>query len=376
MYDEGTLIADRYRLGQPIGHGRSGFVWVAHDLRVNRTVAARPVPVSRCGGEAAVSAALAEARRALRFRHEYVMSGYDVFVAEDDVWLVTEYVPGRLLTECVGRGRLGATEVASIGAQLASAMAAAHAQGLLHRAIEPANVVLGDDDDAVITNFGIGTLHQDQTYCAPEVVAGGVVTAAADVFSLGGTLYYAVEGIAPFSAQGISETGPLISGDPQTADADPDLHLVLRRMLAADPALRPTMAGVQRALAAVGEGRRPDPAALAPAVATRRQAEASSADADEDDEPRAISGTLPSGTAAAPLRVRQPAPKEPSAAKRPPRPALPTVASPVETTTRMPATDVGAGLAAQSSSVRMLAMAGAILLAALVGIVVTEIFVL
>lgn len=375
MYDEGTLIAERYRLGQPIGHGRSGFVWVAHDTRVNRTVAARPVPLERCGGAAAVSAAIAEARRALRFRHEYVMTGYDVFTAEEAVWLVTEYVPGRLLTECVGRGQLSATQVASIGAQLAAAMTAAHTQGLLHRAMEPANVVLGDDDDAVITNFGIGTLHQDQTYCAPEVIAGGVVTAAADVFSLGGTLFFALEGIAPFSAQGIAETGPLVWGDRQSPDAGRDLHLVLRRMLAADPALRPTMAGVQQALTAVGAGRQPDPGALAPAVAARKQAETPPDGADEDDEPRTISGTLPSGTAAVPVRVQHPVPK-PQAAKRPRRSAAPPAAPSVETTARIPATAAGAGLAAQSSSVRMLAMVGAILLATLVGIVVTEIFVL
>lgn len=253
MAAEGMLIGGRYRLSQPIGQGPSGFLWVAQDTNVHRTVAAKPIPLTR-GGSAVVSQpalayALGQARLARSLKHPCAVGVYDVFVDGEDVWLITEYVPSRAMSDFLsGHGRLSETDVATLGAQLAAALAAAHEKDLLHRAVEPANVLLADDGGVQITDFGIGVLHQDPAFRAPEVARGAIPTAASDVFSLGATLFFALEVTVPFGPQG---TDP---GPPMPAAG---LHHVLLRMLSADPALRPSMTEVWRALAVIAEGGQP-----------------------------------------------------------------------------------------------------------------------
>lgn len=251
---EGTLIGDRYRLSQPIGRGRSGVVWIAQDTRVQRTVAAKPI-APRGPSEAAF--ALQQAKLAARLRHRCAVTVYDVLSDGPQLWLITEYVPSRTMADFIGEhGRVAATDTAVLGVQLAAALAAAHETGLLHQAIEPPNVLLADDGGVQITDFGIGALHGDLAYLAPEVVAGGRHTEASDVFALGATLFYAVEGAAPFGEDGQSAPSlQHLSGTP--------LQPVLMRMLSADPSLRPTMEGVWTALRAVADGR---PPVLAPAL--------------------------------------------------------------------------------------------------------------
>lgn len=247
---EGTLIGGRYRLSQPIGRGRGGFEWIAQDTRVHRTVAAKPIALR---GPQDASFALQQAKRAARIRHQCVVTVYDVLVEGTDVWMIMEYVPSRTLADFMaGHERLDPMDVATLGVQLAAALAAAHEAGLLHRAVEPPNVLLADDGGVQITDFGIGALHGDPAYQAPEVVAGGGYTDASDVFSLGATLCYAAEGSVPFDDR-YGWPGP-----PLTHLTGTPLHHVLMRMLSADPALRPSMAGVWAALKAVANGRQPD----------------------------------------------------------------------------------------------------------------------
>lgn len=260
MIAEGELIADRYRLGEPIGRGRRGFVWLAHDERLQRTVAAKPIELAKTTSVAAArrarDRALVQAKRATRIRHPNVVTVYDVVPDGDDIWLITEFVPSRPMSEFLNRdGTVTAAQTASIGAQLASALAAAQQHGMVHQAVEPANVLLADDGGVQLTDFGIGAVTQDSAYRAPEVLRGQEPTRASDVFSLGATLFRAVEGSTPFGPLGTNPMPPV----PRTNVA---LSQVLLRMLTPDPLLRPTVEGVANALSALAAGREPAPAAL------------------------------------------------------------------------------------------------------------------
>ena len=240
---EGTLIGDRYRLGQSIGQGRGGSVWIATDTRVQRTVAAKPIGL-RSPEDAEF--ALQQAKLAARLRHQCAITVYDVVAEGDEVWLITEYVPSRTMADFVAEyGRITPMDTATLGVQIAAALAAAHETGLLHRAVEPPNVLLADDGGVQISDFGIGVLHGDHDYRAPEILAGGAFTQASDVFALGATLFYAVEGVPPFSEDGIPSRSLL---------AGTTLQPVVMRMLSADPAMRPSMEGVWHALRAVRDG--------------------------------------------------------------------------------------------------------------------------
>ncbi|WP_043661593.1 protein kinase domain-containing protein [Thermocrispum municipale] len=227
---EGTLIGERYRLTQPIAQGRAGSVWIAQDTRVNRTVVAKPVAL-RSPQDA--SFALEQAKHAARLRHRCAVTVYDVLAEGPRVWIVSEYVPSRSMADFLdGHGRLAFADTAMLGTQVSAAVAAAHEIGLLHRAIEPSNVLLADDGGVLITNFGVGGLHANPDFQAPEVIDGDRPTTESDVFALGATLFYAGEGTVPFSDDKPPKFRHL---------ADTALQPLLGRMLSANPALRPTM---------------------------------------------------------------------------------------------------------------------------------------
>jgi serine/threonine protein kinase len=288
MTEEGRMVAGRYRLLSRIGTGAMGVVWRAWDERLNRTVAVKKLllPPGLPDDEAAeaVARCLREGRIAARLHHPNAISVYDV-VDEDGVpCLIMEYLPSKSLAMVLGElGALDAREVARIGAESAAALVVAHAAGIVHRDVKPGNILLGDDGSVKITDFGISRATDDVTvtktgmiagtpaYLAPEVAIGRDPTPASDVFSLGSTLYAAVEGEPPF---GLSENtlgllhrvaagkiNPPLSSGPLTD--------VLLWMLAADPEQRPTTTKVRDMLYAVGRGDEPsiDPIRAVPAVA-------------------------------------------------------------------------------------------------------------
>lgn len=260
MTADGELIGGRYRLGEPLGRGRRGFVWLAHDEHLQRTVAARPVRLPRAetpaAGQRARTLALLQANQATRIKHPGIVTVYQVVPASDDIWLITEYVPSRPLSEFLSRnGKLTPKQTASLGGQLASALLAAQKRGLLHRSIEPANVLFADDGDVQLTDFGIGPVVPETGYQAPEVLRGQEATSASDVFSLGATLFMAVEGRPPFGPSGTD--APTVG-----QGAGDGLSEVLERMLAIDPRARPTMKGAEEALSALARGQRPAPESL------------------------------------------------------------------------------------------------------------------
>src|SRR5919198_210300 len=156
-----------------------------------------------------------EGRIAARLQHQHAISVYDVAEDEGQPVLVMEYLPSTSLAAMMSEhGPLPPREVARVGAQVASALGAAHAAGVVHRDIKPGNILLGDDGTVKITDFGISRATDDVTvtktgliagtpaYLAPEVAVGRDPAPPSDVFSLGSTLYAAVEGEPPF---GLSE---------------------------------------------------------------------------------------------------------------------------------------------------------------------------
>ncbi|MGW4524392.1 serine/threonine-protein kinase [Amycolatopsis sp. NPDC004378] len=252
MSSEGTIVGGRFRLDQPIGRGRAGIVWLAFDTRLFRTVAMKrmylPVGLTGERAEQARAAAMQEGKDAARIEHPCAIKVFDVLPDGQDVWLVMEYIPSRsMATFLAEHGRLTPDQAALLGIQLGNALAAIHAAGFVHRTLEPGTVLLADDGGVKLTDIGISGGGPHAAYVAPEVARGLPPTPPADVFSLGSTLYTAVEGVPPFGDDGQSSERP-----PQNAGV---LTEALRKMLRPDPTTRPTMADTVRSLKAITEGR-------------------------------------------------------------------------------------------------------------------------
>ncbi|MFD9887862.1 serine/threonine-protein kinase [Amycolatopsis sp. NPDC059027] len=252
MSSEGSIVGSRYRLDQPIGRGRAGIVWLAFDTRLFRTVAMKrlylPVGLPPDRAEQARAAAMQESKDAARIEHACAIKVFDVLPDGDDIWLVMEYIPSRSMsTFLTEHGTLTPEQAASLGIQLGKALTAIHAAGIVHRTLEPGTVLLADDGGVKLTDIGITGGGPTPAYRAPEVTRGLPPSAPADVFSLGATLYAAVEGMPPFGEDGQSSERP-----PQKAGV---LSGALRKMLREDPLVRPTMADTVRSLSAITEGK-------------------------------------------------------------------------------------------------------------------------
>ncbi|MEV6372876.1 serine/threonine protein kinase [Micromonospora musae] len=210
------LIADRYRLVRPLGQGGMGRVWQALDEMLQRDVALKelvaPPGLSDDELHEMRERSMREARAVARLGHGNVVRVFDVLLADGDPWIVMELVPSRTLQQVLeAEGPMPPARAARIGLALLSALRAAHEAGILHRDVKPANVLLADDGRVVLTDFGLATLPGDPrvtrtgmvlgspAYLAPERVTDGVVGPAADLWSLGATLYSAVEGRTPYS---------------------------------------------------------------------------------------------------------------------------------------------------------------------------------
>ncbi|NJC13367.1 hypothetical protein F4558_003193 [Micromonospora profundi] len=209
------LIANRYRLVRPLGQGGMGRVWQARDEMLERDVAIKELvaPPGLPDGERREmrERSMREARAVARLGHVNVVRVFDVLHSGDDPWIVMELVPSRSLHQVLeAEGPMPVARAAQIGLGVLDALRAAHQAGVLHRDVKPANVLLADDGRVVLTDFGLATLPGDprvtQTgmvlgspaYLAPERATDGDVGPAADLWSLGATLYAAVEGRTPY----------------------------------------------------------------------------------------------------------------------------------------------------------------------------------
>jgi eukaryotic-like serine/threonine-protein kinase len=288
--EAGRQVVGRYRLERKIGSGGMGVVWLATDTQLDRPVALKRAldPADR----RALEGMRREARNIGRLPHEHIVTLHDLVVDGDEVWLVMEYVTGGSLAELITAGPVAPTRAARIGAQIADALAVAHAGGVLHRDVKPSNVLFarlaaGDEQDRVtLTDFGIARRDDDATltdgvgvgtpaYMAPEVARDEPATAASDVYSLGATVYAAVFGSPPFGTSGNPHmikrrVGAAVGVVDIPGGAGP-LEPALARLLARDPADRPTAEGAASLLHAVtGDTSRP-PRPRGVARASRRR---------------------------------------------------------------------------------------------------------
>lgn len=261
----GDVVNGRYRLEAQLGSGTGGVVWSAFDTTLKRLVALkRPHGTP---GESERAGFRREAETAAQVSHPNVIT---VFDTEEPAWLVMEYLPSRGLDEVIAEeGPLPPTRVARIGLQVADGLAGAHGKGIVHRDVKPGNVLLGDDDLAKLSDFGISvwaevTLTEDgrisgtPAYLAPEVADGRPATTASDVFSLGATLFAAVEGTPPF---GTGAPEPVLArarrGEIAPMHHAGPLEDLLREMLAPRPAHRPDADEARRRLADLAGSWRP-----------------------------------------------------------------------------------------------------------------------
>jgi serine/threonine protein kinase len=268
--DEGELIAGRYRLISRLGSGAMGVVWQAQDERLHRTVAIKqlllPSGMGHIEADEANRRALREGRITARLHHPHAIAVYDVAEHEGQPYLIMEYMPSNSLATVLSRqGVLLPDKVARIGKQIASALAAAHAAGIVHRDIKPGNVLLADDGTVKITDFGIshavgdvtvtatGILAGTPAYLAPEVARGGSADFPSDVFSLGSTLYTALEGTPPFGLDNnaIALLHRVASGEIIPPSRSGPLTPLLLRLLHRNPEQRPTMQQAADSLAAL-----------------------------------------------------------------------------------------------------------------------------
>jgi serine/threonine protein kinase len=269
VIEKGQLVAGRYRLMESIGSGGMGVVWQAKDERLERTVAIKQLMTRPGLSEAetvgARRRAMREARIAARLSHRNAIALFDVAEHDGEPCLIMEFLPSRSLSAVLAeRGPLPATEVAEIGSQVAAALAAAHAAGIVHRDVKPGNILLDDAGTVKITDFGISRALDDNTitqtgmlagtpaYLAPEIARGHQPDRASDVFSLGATLYHAVEGTPPFghNANALALLHAVASGQVPPPRRAGSLAPVLMSLLCPEPEDRPTMAEAAEALAA------------------------------------------------------------------------------------------------------------------------------
>ncbi|WP_214109209.1 serine/threonine-protein kinase [Acrocarpospora catenulata] len=263
--DRARLLRERYRLATPVRRDGTGIMWQAHDLRLTRDVAIKEVrPRYRMDMpdlEVTRRRALKEARSAARLSHPGIITVHDLFEEKGRLWIVTEFLEGLTLKETIGHiGPLPVRWCAWLGFQLLASVQHAHFSGVLHGDIQPENVLL-TGDRVVLTDFGIASMEDDGTtttlpitrsaaYLAPERMRGGPATPAADLWSLGATLYTAVEGRPPFPGDGaMSMLGMALSREPDPPANAKTLWPVIEGLLRREAAHRLTGEAVSLLLA-------------------------------------------------------------------------------------------------------------------------------
>ncbi|MCT4355732.1 serine/threonine protein kinase [Streptomyces sp. Je 1-79] len=274
----GLLLAGRYRLGETIGRGGMGKVWRAHDEVLHRVVAVKELTAGRFVAEADRLVLHArtqkEARAAARITHPGVVTVHDVLEHDARPWIVMQYVDGPSLADAAKEaGTIEPREAARIGLHVLGALRAAHAAGVLHRDVKPGNVLLARDGRVLLTDFGIAAIEGDSTitrtgelvgsidYLAPERVRGGDPGPASDLWSLGATLYTAVEGTSPFRRTSpISTMQAVVTEEPPHPAKAGALASVIVALLRKDPAHRPRADEAERMLLDAMEGRAPQAA--------------------------------------------------------------------------------------------------------------------
>ncbi|MGW2913437.1 serine/threonine-protein kinase [Streptomyces asoensis] len=267
------VVDGRFELVGRLGGGGMGLVWRAHDLALHRDVAVKEVrppdpdlaEYDPEGARTLRERVLREARALARVHHPNVVTIHHIVDGGENTypWIVMELVEGGSLQDRLDRGAMAPAEAAALGREVLSALRAAHAVGIEHRDVKPANVLLRPDGRPVLTDFGIAAVRESASltatgavigspdFMAPERVSGKDGGPAADLWSLAMLLYVAVEGHHPLRRASTLATLAAVLGEdvPEPRRAGP-LTGVLRALLVRDPQARPDAAEVDRMLAA------------------------------------------------------------------------------------------------------------------------------
>lgn len=272
--DQLRLVAGRYRLRMPLGVGGMGTVWRAEDELLGREVAVKevvfPPGLPDEDREVLRERTRREARAAARLDHPSAVTVYDVVEENGSPFLVLEFVDAHTLSEVVReQGPLSVQRTAQVGLALLGALEAAHREGILHRDVKPGNVLLGppmgtDPGRVVLTDFGIassagdasitntGLLLGSPAYIAPERARGHSPGPASDLWSLGATLFTAVEGRPPYDGgDPMSTVTAVVTGEHEPFVAAGPLAPVLEGLLAREPQDRLDVAATRAALAPI-----------------------------------------------------------------------------------------------------------------------------
>ncbi|MEV2206199.1 protein kinase, partial [Streptomyces sp. NPDC047970] len=266
---EGRLLARRYRLGGVLGRGGMGTVWRAVDETLGRTVAVKelrfPNAIDEEEKRRLITRTLREAKAIARIRNNSAVTVFDVVDEDDRPWIVMELVEGKSLAEVIREdGVLTPRRAAEVGLAVLDVLRSAHREGILHRDVKPSNVLIGKDDRVVLTDFGIAQVEGDPSltstgmlvgapsYISPERARGHKPGPAADLWSLGGLLYAAVEGSPPYDKGSAIATLTAVMTEPldPPKNAGP-LTDVVYGLLAKDPAQRLDDAGARALLTQV-----------------------------------------------------------------------------------------------------------------------------
>ncbi|MEW2621116.1 serine/threonine-protein kinase [Streptomyces sp. NPDC048106] len=271
------LLAGRYRLGDVLGRGGMGTVWRAEDETLGRTVAVKelrfPTNIDEEEKRRLITRTLREAKAIARIRNNSAVTVFDVVDEDDRPWIVMELVEGKSLAEVIREdGVLTPKRAAEVGLAVLDVLRSAHREGILHRDVKPSNVLIADDGRVVLTDFGIAQVEGDPSitstgmlvgapsYIAPERARGRKPGPAADLWSLGGLLYAAVEGVPPYDKGSAIATLTAVMTEPleEPKNAGP-LRDVIYGLLTKDPAERLDDAGARALLGKVIHAREPEP---------------------------------------------------------------------------------------------------------------------
>ncbi|MYX96651.1 protein kinase [Streptomyces sp. SID486] len=275
--NERRLLAGRYRLGDVLGRGGMGTVWRAEDETLGRTVAVKelrfPTNIDEEEKRRLITRTLREAKAIARIRNNSAVTVFDVVDEDDRPWIVMELVEGKSLAEVIREdGLLTPKRAAEVGLAVLDVLRSAHREGILHRDVKPSNVLIAEDGRVVLTDFGIAQVEGDPSitstgmlvgapsYISPERARGHKPGPAADLWSLGGLLYAAVEGSPPYDKGSAIATLTAVMTEPleEPKHAGP-LRDVIYGLLTKDAAKRLDDAGARAMLNAVIRAPEPEP---------------------------------------------------------------------------------------------------------------------
>lgn len=248
---------ERYALIEQLGRGGMGTVWRALDTVLEREVAVKDIalagPAEQGDASTVQARALREARAAAQLAHQSVAKVFDVESGPDRVRIVMELVEGETLVDLVDRsGGLAPGEAAALGVAVLGGLTAAHDKRVIHRDVKPANVMLDAEGHPKLTDFGVASLRDDPrltatghvmgspSYMAPEQARGATATPACDLWGLGATLYFAVEGRPPFDrGEPFATLTAVLEEEPRSPQRAGALEPALWALLTKDPTARP-----------------------------------------------------------------------------------------------------------------------------------------